>query len=457
MSAQNRLISLAVVGAVALAVWATTKPATRPGDGGDAGPVPAAAVSTPPSPHPVHTKAVAAPTAAISAAAAISHGSASAGIIPASGSSMVAAEAPSPPPSVQAGMPSSERPPVPGGVDAARRATLDAGTVALWEDWRRRFLTVDGRVLDTGNGGISHSEGQGYGMLLAARIGDRASFARIWSWTYTTLFVRDDGMMAWRYDPKATPPITDRNSASDGDILVAWALAEAGRRWSDADYTDAAASLAAAIRETVIVEHGGRLMVLPGQEGFRRDAGLVVNPAYWVLPAFPVLATVDADGAAVWTRLAGETPAVMAAVRFGDPSLPPEWVVADADGGFALPQDPDFAATFGYNAVRVPLYLAWAGVTDPALPIYAELDRLWPAGAVRGIDRPQVVALPEGVVRERGRDAGFRAVAGLVACIVHDARLPDDVTAVDDTASYYAASLMLMVRMAAAERKPACL
>ncbi|MEN2988543.1 glycosyl hydrolase family 8 [Tistrella sp. BH-R2-4] len=354
-------------------------------------------------------------------------------------------------------MPSSERPPVPGGVDAARRATLDAGTVALWEDWRRRFLTVDGRVLDTGNGGISHSEGQGYGMLLAARIGDRASFARIWSWTYTTLFVRDDGMMAWRYDPKATPPITDRNSASDGDILVAWALAEAGRRWSDADYTDAAASLAAAIRETVIVEHGGRLMVLPGQEGFRRDAGLVVNPAYWVLPAFPVLATVDADGTAVWTRLAGETPAVMAAVRFGDPSLPPEWVVADADGGFALPQDPDFAATFGYNAVRVPLYLAWAGVTDPALPIYAELDRLWPAGAVRGIDRPQVVALPEGVVRERGRDAGFRAVAGLVACIVHDARLPDDVTAVDDTASYYAASLMLMVRMAAAERKPACL
>ncbi|WP_372097229.1 glycosyl hydrolase family 8 [Tistrella mobilis] len=442
MSSRSRVISLAVIAAIAFAVWATTKSRTPDGTA-EAGTAPAAAAQ----PAPRALAAAATPAVVpVSSEAVSSEGQA----IP-KDRAQLQTPAPADTPPVQTARADTPRP------EADRKAGLDAGTVALWEDWRQRFLTPEGRVIDTGNGGISHSEGQGYGLLLSVLMGDRASFARIWSWTYTTLFVRDDGMMAWRYDPKADPAVTDRNSASDGDILAAWALAEAGRRWSDDRYREAAAELAAAIRRTVIVEHAGRLMVLPGQEGFRRDPSVVVNPAYWVLPAFPVLADIDPDGTAVWNRLAAETPAVMAAVRFGTPALPPEWVVAEPDGAFTLPQDPNFPAAFGYNAVRVPLYLAWAGVLDPALPIYVDLDRLWPAGAARITDRPQVVALPDGRVTERGSDAGFRAVAGLVACIVHDRPMPADVTAVDDDASYYAASLTLMVRLAAAGRKPACL
>ena len=43
------------------------------------------------------------------------------------------------------------------------------GTVAEsdWAAYRDRFVLADGRVVDDGNGGISHSEGQGYGLLLA--------------------------------------------------------------------------------------------------------------------------------------------------------------------------------------------------------------------------------------------------------------------------------------------------
>src|SRR5690606_25275712 len=42
-----------------------------------------------------------------------------------------------------------------------------ASTDTLWTDFRTRFIADDGRVVDTGSGGVSHSEGQGWSMLFA--------------------------------------------------------------------------------------------------------------------------------------------------------------------------------------------------------------------------------------------------------------------------------------------------
>ena len=53
--------------------------------------------------------------------------------------------------------------------------------------YRDRFVTEDGRVLDTGNKEVSHTEGQGWAMLFAEAADDRASFAKIWQWTRDNL------------------------------------------------------------------------------------------------------------------------------------------------------------------------------------------------------------------------------------------------------------------------------
>ena len=42
-----------------------------------------------------------------------------------------------------------------------------------WRAYKARFVTAQGRVVDTANGLVSHSEGQGYGMLLAVAADDR--------------------------------------------------------------------------------------------------------------------------------------------------------------------------------------------------------------------------------------------------------------------------------------------
>ena len=118
-------------------------------------------------------------------------------------------------------------------LDATPMALGGTLNAQLWMNYRSRFVSDNGRVVDTANNMISHSEGQGYGMLLAVAARDRAGFERIWNWTRANLMVRDDQLIAWRWEPNARPAVADMNNATDGDILVAWALAEAAEQWSE--------------------------------------------------------------------------------------------------------------------------------------------------------------------------------------------------------------------------------
>src|SRR4051794_22674780 len=56
-----------------------------------------------------------------------------------------------------------------------------------WDSFRSRFIAADGRVIDTGNAGVSHSEGQGWGLLFAEYFDDHSTFQRILRWTHTSL------------------------------------------------------------------------------------------------------------------------------------------------------------------------------------------------------------------------------------------------------------------------------
>jgi Endoglucanase Y len=63
-----------------------------------------------------------------------------------------------------------------------------------------KALFIDGgRVIDTGNGDVSHSEGQGYGMLFAIAADDKATFDALWQWTKSTL-MRKDGLLVGDID-----------------------------------------------------------------------------------------------------------------------------------------------------------------------------------------------------------------------------------------------------------------
>jgi len=74
-----------------------------------------------------------------------------------------------------------------------------SSSAADWKSYQQTFVSADGRVVDFFQGSISHSEGQGYGLLLALMNGDRAAFDRIFRWTTDNLQVRRDALFAWSW------------------------------------------------------------------------------------------------------------------------------------------------------------------------------------------------------------------------------------------------------------------
>lgn len=319
----------------------------------------------------------------------------------------------------------------------------------LWTDYKNRFVTAEGRVVDNGNRGISHSEGQGYAMVLAAAFDDRATFDRIWSWTRANLMLREDGLIAWRWDPTSQPHVQDPNNATDGDLLVAWGLAEAGLRWNRPELTEAAKKLVDALFKHTTIRTPFGLAMLPGVQGFRegdQPDGPVLNLSYWVFPAIDRLEVLTPGQD--WQALRRTGYLLIRAAKFGPLRLPSEWVATQAA---QLRPAQGFEGTFGYNAIRIPLYLAWSsGVRPDDLRPYASM---WNVAHDIG---PFVIDIASGAAGDSLSAPGYRMVIGLAACIAAGRKIPFQVFHGRNDL-YYPATLHLLTLLAIGERYPQCL
>ena len=228
----------------------------------------------------------------------------------------------------------------------------------LWQQYRQSFIGADGRVMDTGNEAVSHSEGQGFALLLALAANDRQTFESIFSWTEANLVRSDSGLYAWRYHPAHTPPVSDPNNATDGDVLISWALLMASVRWNITAYAERSQSLRAAILREVAATHAGKRLLLPGRIGFASDAGVVVNLSYYIWPALDAFARHEP----MWNDIISDGLELLIRSQFGQWQLVPDWTLINTDG--VVSPAPDKPARFGFDAVRVPLYLHWSGRTS---------------------------------------------------------------------------------------------
>jgi len=327
-------------------------------------------------------------------------------------------------------------------------ARLPAVESSAWAAYKQAFVTPEGRVVDTANGNISHSEGQGYGMLLSAWADDAAAFERLWSFTRTELLIRDDGLSAWKWDPASTPHITDINNATDGDILIAYALLTASERWQRPDYRDTAAGIARTVAETMLVDVAGGVVILPGAVGFRdaeTPGTLIVNPSYWVYPALAALqALVPGSG---YSQAAQSGTSILKQARFGPLNLPTDWLAVTADSVAPAPDRPE---VFGYEGIRIPLYLMMAGLDDPAL-----LTPFRDAWAEAGGGDPAVIDVLDGKAAERLQDPGYRIVFALLDCALEGTRVPDPLRQFAPTL-YYPSTLHLLALAALQDRYPQC-
>ncbi|MDJ0387168.1 glycosyl hydrolase family 8 [Roseomonas sp. E05] len=318
------------------------------------------------------------------------------------------------------------------------------GGAEEWEEFKRLYVTPEGRVVDTANQNSSHSEGQGWGLLFAEAFDDQSSFNRILSWTRRELARPYDSLHAWSWRPGRPVPVEDQNNATDGDVFIAWAAARGARRWDRPELQELSRRIVRDLHQACVRNAGGQPLLLPAAFGFEHPGYVVINPSYYVFPAFAEFANLMPSADWLGVQQTGLT--LLRQARFGRWGLPADWVQLSrgGDGGRPRPAQ-GWPPRFSYDAVRVPLYLAWAGLAhEPAARAAAQF---W--GAAPPQDMPAWTELVSNSLAPYAADAGIRAIARLV----QDPEAgPADLPRVREAQTYYAAALVLLARLAAFER-----
>jgi endoglucanase len=310
-----------------------------------------------------------------------------------------------------------------------------------WLAFERRFVLPDERIVDNGNRNVSHSEGQGYGLLAALRADDQPTFDRILTWTLHHLKRPSDALFAWRWQPETSPHVTDLNNASDGDIYIAWALLEAARQWVNPVYRRLGQSIGRDLLRRCVVQVGPRWVLLPGAFGFQSNSRVVVNLSYYAFAALRVIAQHLPDPA--WSRLERDGLELIRDSRFGMYQLPPDWLELPRDGGRSVMAQ-GWPKRFSFDAIRIPLNLCWVGLA--AEPAVSAAIRFWNSSTPRGM--PAWVDLMTNVTPAYAAPPGIVAIARLSEAAQagqgNAGRLPRVASAPD----YYSAVLVLQAHLA---------
>jgi len=333
------------------------------------------------------------------------------------------------------------------GLSLFVRDLLDPFRLPLRDWWlyKKNFLSGDGRVIDTGNGNATHSESQGYGLLIAVAYQDRPAFDRIWTWTQKNLQVRPkDKLLCWSWKPdeKGAGAVDDTNNASDGDLLVAWALLRAFQLWGDFRYQQASQQILADLAKLNVLHEGEQTIFLPGTEGFSKDEGVTVNPSYFIFPAFDALAKAFPGGP--WNDVGKAGYTMVEQARFGQWRLTPDWVI----DGDPVRISPDFPPVFGYNAVRIPLHIGWQ---NPRSKLMQPFARFWKQFSPDN-PMPATVNLETNVFGPDPALPGIKAIAIFtIACAEKQHLTVRALPVLKKDESYFSASLNLLTKIAIRE------
>lgn len=286
---------------------------------------------------------------------------------------------------------------------------------SMWDSYKTYFNTDKGYIRDESQN-AAHSESTGYGMLFEVASGDKESFDKTLAWADANLLNTASGLYSWRYLISGTNHVPDKNNATDGDILAAWALLKAAVIWEDISYLNRAKRILTAIKEKCVKVWEGYTLLLPGWNGFDHstDASyqyVVVNPCYYIFAALKDFYTVTADE--VWKTLItdGERLTADFITKLAPAEkILPDWFTIEKGGTFNF--DKDHTRQSGWDAIRCPLYSYWYD-RDHA---WVKLWKNWYA-TKEGIDKipAKIDIVSSGVADSMYSEyTGFKAVYNLV-------------------------------------------
>lgn len=255
------------------------------------------------------------------------------------------------------------------------QATLDQATRDFYDAWKARYLKQTcgaGRYVveaRTKAGNLTVSEAHGYGMLLAVLMAGhdpdaRAIFDGMVTFRREHPSIHTPSLMAW-YQKKSCRSAEGSDSATDGDLDIAYALLLADRQWGSCgpiDYAAEAAAVLAGLASGAVDASGSYLRLgdwtAPSEPGYyQATRSSDFMPGH--LRAFAA-----ASGDAVWGGVLDHTYGVFDAIQttFSPTTgLLPDFIAGPL--GSPAPVAPHFLegandGAYDYNACRDPWRLA---------------------------------------------------------------------------------------------------
>lgn len=315
--------------------------------------------------------------------------------------------------------------------------STQAVSANAWDDYKARYLSDEGAVIDTGNNNMTHSEGQSYGLMFAVAYNDRESFDKILNWSYANLYDKKTGLFFWAYKRDGGDPVADKNNATDGDLMIANALFKAADKWKNKDYAKKAESLCMHMMALTITKYGSYNVIIPAVNGFYYDNYVIVNPSYFIYPALSNI--YNKTHLKQFYDLLNDGKKMLFDLKNQRVKLAPDWIkLTPTDEMIPAEQWP---ARSSYDAIRVPLYLYWENKNAQELNVWREWYSKFPEYST-----PAWVNVATGETASYNMSSGLKAVRDLV---MGNPIMEPNLASSED---YYNASLNLLAYLAYKEQ-----
>lgn len=255
------------------------------------------------------------------------------------------------------------------------QSTMDRVVADYYATWKATYLRNEGGAywVKYDSTMSTVSEAHGYGMVLAAYMADRAIFDSMVRYFKAHPSANSPHLMAWKQTLKSGVMVNvgGPDSATDGDLDIAYALLLAHVQWGSSGAINYRAEAVAVMHDILGHEvNAATLTTTPGDWATGADANHT-RPSDFMTDHLLAFARFDSTNAAAWRAMHGKIASIVT-YQFGHGSqatgLMPDFMVLAGNGRF-VPTPGKYLETthdgdFYWNACRTPWRLAMSYIVN---------------------------------------------------------------------------------------------
>jgi MYXO-CTERM domain-containing protein len=274
---------------------------------------------------------------------------------------------------------------------------------ALYDRWKQNFIGTcpnnELRVVypeNVGPANDTRSEGVGYGMVIAAYMGDQTTFQGLRNYYFNHRDAR--GLMNWKYNDCTNLGNNGQGSAADADVDAVMGLIVANVQWPGLGFGGDATTLLGAIRGALLNNQCAGILLAGTTFA---DCGCI-NPSYIPVGYYPAFGAAEpAQAASVWTPARTNSYAYFANISNNTTGLVPAW--SQASGALNINCNPEVSgggspSEYQADAARTPWRVAtdylWTGNASASTFLQDIADFAKTQRIVHIVDRYQLGGAP---------------------------------------------------------------